>query len=104
MGPFSRPLTTVDIALRMEQRMQQRRRTCIDCQTLELTGYMVKHSIWAEASLATNAGCLHVWCLEKRLGRPLQVEDLLDAPINSLVFYFLQGRICDRIPKSPRPH
>lgn len=40
--------------------------------------FMVRNDVWADAGL--RLGCICVACLERRLGRPLNVNDLGDHP------------------------
>lgn len=62
---------------------------CSDCAELELSGYMVENSVWREAG-AHRFELLHLECLEKRLGRPLTIEDFTPAPINHSIRWALR--------------
>jgi hypothetical protein len=80
------------------QRRERTRRfkaRCRDCRvdTLNMPGgggyylhewYMVHGDVWAEAGMAALGGFLCVDCLERRLGRPLEREDLTDVELNRL--------------------
>jgi len=58
---------------------------CHVCGEMDLSLYMVKDEVWAEAGLATE-DLAHPTCLAKRLGRPLRLEDFTDAPCNDIVW------------------
>ncbi|MGE8063879.1 hypothetical protein [Pseudomonas sp. NPDC089569] len=57
---------------------------CQDCPQDTLGGdyYMVHNDLWNRAH-PNGHGMLCLPCLENRVGRPLQVSDFTDAPINS---------------------
>lgn len=64
---------------------------CKDCSKSTFDDYyMVKDEIWAEAGMPAIAprhdtGMLHRACLEKRIGRPLTLDDYTDYPVNNWI-------------------
>jgi len=68
-----------------------RKKRCADCR-IEIAPkqpqpgtwhwYMVWDEIWAQAGMSAD-GFLCVPCLERRLGRPLRINDLADRPVNA---------------------
>ena len=59
---------------------------CLDCnkntfETSEKDYYMLTHELWY--GLGMSDGMLCISCVEKRLGRVLRPEDLLDCPLNN---------------------
>ena len=78
---FRRPFPkTVEVAMRPDS-------NCNDCDRYGL-GYMIKDEIWSEAVGESPVRYLCLWCVEKRLGRPVQLDDIDDAPINTPIYYF----------------
>lgn len=69
---------------------RKRRKRCADCR-IDIAPmsappgtwhwYMVRDEVWHEAGMC-DEGYLCIACLERRLHRPLTVNDLLDAPVN----------------------
>jgi hypothetical protein len=52
---------------------------CIWCREVFGEDYMVQNAVWQEAKAY---GYVHIRCLEKMLGRKLQITDFTDAPCN----------------------
>lgn len=45
--------------------------------------YMVHNSVWEDEAGLPGSGCLLcLWCLERRLGRLLRLDDFTQAPVN----------------------
>jgi hypothetical protein len=76
--------------VRLRRRIKAR---CHDCRvdTLDMPGrseyylteyYMVHDDVWAQAGMDVASGFLCVRCLQRRLGRPLTGDDLIDAGCN----------------------
>src|SRR5215475_13027752 len=59
--------------------------TCHICGQMDISLYMVKDEVWAEAGLGEK-DFAHPTCLAKRLGRPLRLEDFTSAPCNDIVW------------------
>jgi hypothetical protein len=88
-GPQSLPLRSNDLvpirlcleALQLFSDMA--RFACQDCPQDTLGGdyYMVHNELWHRVH-PNGAGMLCLPCLEKRVGRRLQISDFTDAPIN----------------------
>lgn len=58
---------------------------CLDCSETNYDGFMVFDSVWREA-VSERRGRLHLYCLEKRLGRLLRIKDFReDLPINKML-------------------
>lgn len=68
-------------------------RKCHDCKEYGY-GYMLQDCVWYEA-LEVNkdddeiVNYLCLWCVDKRLGRPVNLDDLSEAPINDPLRYIL---------------
>ena len=60
---------------------------CLDCDRYGL-GYMLKDEIWSHAMGENEVRYLCLWCVEKRLRRPVQLDDINDAPVNAPIHYF----------------
>lgn len=62
---------------------------CKDCGGVNHP-YMLKHRVWDQAVSVHNYRGLLIclFCIERRLKRPLTDEDFLNAPINYGVFGF----------------
>lgn len=58
---------------------QQTMELCHDCQLpiLWKETYIVRPRIWAAAKMPPKGGCLHLNCLETRIGRKLETADFL---------------------------
>lgn len=54
---------------------------CKECHLPVDDQYMVKDELWKKFH-GSPRGVLHIACLEKRMGRPLTLDDLTRAPIN----------------------
>jgi hypothetical protein len=59
---------------------------CIECGDRTRDMYMVRNEIWRQA-VPVGGGYLHFACIEKRLGRPLHLDDFQDLPINREICY-----------------
>ena len=73
-----------------------RRRECIDCGLLLASVfdyYMVHNAVWSEAGLHQQDECC-LGCLERRLGRPLTIEDFPPVPVNRAA-YAGAGRLAE---------
>lgn len=57
--------------------------TCAECAEMNLDSYMIVDSVWRQ--VAQSDEVLHLECLEKRLGREITREDLIDCPGNKLL-------------------
>lgn len=62
---------------------------CSECNELCSDYYMVTDAVWL-AAMPTDAGYLHLVCLEKRLGRRLGSPDFPLCPINDFVHFLLR--------------
>jgi hypothetical protein len=63
--------------------------SCVDCgkPTFQTTDYyMVKNELWKRFGVGEEMLCIS--CLEKRMGRKLTKEDLLDCPLNMSINEF----------------
>jgi hypothetical protein len=63
---------------RYDRRIKRGRFGCVDCgKDTNKSGeyYMVRDAIWATSGLAPHGGMLCLRCLEKRIGRELNVEE-----------------------------
>ena len=58
---------------------------CPDCEEPWPHHYMVKPELWAK--YGTGKGVLCVRCLQKRMGRQLTPDDLLDVRLNEVAMY-----------------
>lgn len=61
---------------------------CSQCNELCSDYYMVRDDVWLQV-MPTDAGYLHLVCLEKRLGRRLSGPDFPLCPINDFVHFLL---------------
>ena len=69
---------------------QRDRYLCLDCKGTS-DPFMVYNEVWAKAGYKPKDVCC-LDCLEKRLGRPITVEDLTPASINNTFRYaYRQG-------------
>lgn len=65
---------------------------CAECGETSYDAYMVTDAVWLTA-MPSKRGHLHFRCLEKRLGRHLQLEDFTSAPVNEAIrFGFLLAK------------
>lgn len=64
-------------------------RPCVVCGTRSGAGYMVHDEVWKKAGLKPDE-VAHVWCLEKRLRRPLNAFDFEVQPINYNILWALR--------------
>lgn len=48
---------------------------CAECKQLVPYDYMLLPGVWHQTGLAYHAGVLHLECVEKLIGRKLQLED-----------------------------
>ncbi|MBA4037433.1 MAG: hypothetical protein C0480_22855 [Bradyrhizobium sp.] len=47
--------------------------------------YMVRDKVWRQAGMGPNSGCLCIGCLERRIKRPLKLEDFPRRhPLNTM--------------------
>jgi hypothetical protein len=60
--------------------MTKRKNVCNDCKKTTSDQYMIKNDLWRKHG--AGHGFLHIACLEKRMDRPLTLDDLTPAPIN----------------------
>lgn len=60
------------------------RRRCLECGELVNDSYMVHDEIWRTVA-PNRGGHLHLECVEKRLGRKLEIGDFTPAPINHAI-------------------
>ena len=58
---------------------------CTDCGFVPFDHYMVWDELWAKAGLDPREICC-LECLERRLGRPLGVDDFPPLPVNRLAY------------------
>lgn len=58
--------------------------TCVVCEKPTMDAYMVRNEVWVAAGFGPR-DLAHPTCLEHRLGRPLGLGDLSDAPINDII-------------------
>jgi len=56
---------------------------CFDCNAYEPT-YAIEDDVWF-AAWSCWAGALCPFCVEKRIGRDLTLDDFVDAPVNLIV-------------------
>ena len=78
---------------------------CADCSVETYSigqGYMVEHSIAAQAGIGRHDGYLCIGCLERRLGRKLTHDDFMDVPINTMTEFYRPGRTTLQIFRSER--
>ena len=77
--------------------------TCAVCGAFPPDAYMVRDDVWQAAGLAPkDHACLP--CLERRLGRPLTIDDFAPVPINrQLRFAYDMGRRQGPPPKPVPP-
>lgn len=87
----------------LRDRFWDRSHNCLECGQDCADAYMVRDEIWAravpnegelrqkrlDAGLPRQVLVLHLACLEKRIGRPIGLGDLTEAPINSLARHLL---------------
>jgi hypothetical protein len=73
----------------MKRRRYRGRFACLDCRVDTRSGtgideyYAVHDEVWAATGLAPRDGMLCIGCLERRIGRELELKDFdMDAPIN----------------------
>lgn len=57
---------------------------CSKCGEVCFDAYMVHKEIWLSV-MTSRKGFLHWKCLEQLLGRPLQKQDVTEAPINNII-------------------
>ena len=58
---------------------------CMDCGKPTIDEYMLKHEVWR--SVVHTPGILCFYCIQKRLGRSLVIEDFMpNLPINRGIF------------------
>lgn len=68
---------------------------CVDCKKHCLEPFMVHDSVWADEAGLDKKGVMHMECLEKRLGRAIEIKDLTKFPINDpLRQWFAKGLVC----------
>lgn len=90
---------TVEYGRRVREQ-QSREHCCGDCGSYGLS-YMLVDDVWAQVGEAHDVFCLR--CAEKRLGRPISVSDLSDAPLNDPARYFLLDEdACERYRRLER--
>lgn len=68
-------------------RMQDR--SCAHCGKPVGQGFMLYDDVWALAKLDPTE-VAHLWCVEERLGRPLELNDFEDVPLNQNVKWALK--------------
>lgn len=62
---------------------------CVDCQEFA-EEYIVHDEVWEKAKMEQEGGSLCLHCLEARLGRRIDLEDLKEtAALNKSIMYFL---------------
>lgn len=66
---------------------------CGQCGRGVTDDYMLTNTVWFSV-WNERKGYLHLRCVEKRLGRPLNSDDFTDVPINQSLLYF--ARRCDQ--------
>lgn len=62
-----------------KKRSDEQTEVCHDCK-LPITWkdlYIVRPEVWAASGLRPKGGCLHLACLEARIGRKLEIADFL---------------------------
>ncbi len=57
--------------------------SCLDCLEVRPELFNVNDELWAAHGAGEHILCAP--CLEKRMGRPLAIADLTDAPVNDLI-------------------
>lgn len=70
-------------------------RRCVDCGKPCWADYMVWSHVWRAAGMKSDGGKLHIWCLENRLARPVELGDFSAAPINEVLLHVL-GSVAHR--------
>jgi hypothetical protein len=53
--------------------------------------YMVHNEVWAQSGMDGLGGMLCLLCLEARLGRDLEVSDLMNIPMNKRIKEYING-------------
>lgn len=61
---------------------QQWQLNCQVCCKPHYNGYMVLDPLWLDVMGKEGGGIICMSCFENKLGRPLTLEDMTDAPIN----------------------
>jgi hypothetical protein len=83
-------MTDQDRVAALQKNLPVNMRGCIDCGWI-LDHDMVFDDVWSQAGLAGPEHCC-LGCLERRLGRPLSVDDFPPCLVNRLA-YAATGRM-----------
>lgn len=59
---------------------------CVDCRIFG-GHFMLHNDVWAKAAGKDSKGRLCLPCIEKRLGRPLVIDDFSAVPLNNPIRY-----------------
>ena len=70
------------------ERWKQHFYTCAHCKELCAEDYTVTDEVWMAAGMHYHGGVLHLACIERRIGRQLELADFKDIPMNSMIRYF----------------
>ena len=66
--------------------------SCLACGLPDAyQAYAVLDEVWAQTGYGKDAGCMHLWCLERKIGRRIKVEDLKDATWNDLIKHVMEA-------------
>jgi len=61
---------------------------CKDCGRGLPSLYMLEKGLWAQASGTDHDRNICIWCIEKRIGRPLTIDDFdRHVWVNELIFF-----------------
>lgn len=63
--------------------------SCVSCGKLAMEMYIVHDDVWASAGFNTYASA-HYKCLERALGRPIQLEDLTHHKCNDMIRHLIR--------------
>jgi hypothetical protein len=71
---------------------------CVDCKVSTINEYyMVKDDVWLQSGIKLDGGSLCISCLENRIGRALNHNDFIDAPINVIKWNKMSEKLMERL-------